>query len=201
MTVSTGISIFLWLYLLPESSPIWVCWITGIISFFLGAGLGFGAAYWPRLGIFIIGCAIGALIGALIYLSVTSTNEDVDETLVFSMSVLASGLLLAVICLIFYDFAVILGSALWGSYLFMRGISIIAGGWPNEIQVFMNASNGTYGTDTMTTGYFVYLFFVCLFFLVSMIAQIKHRSAHNDLYSYKGRFTDLDYKALREKLS
>jgi len=106
-----------------------------LIGLFMGAGLGFGAAYWPRLGIFTIGVCLGALLGGCIYLGVVAgeTEEDVNEDIVFWMSVLASGVLVAIICLIFYDFAVIIGSALMGAYLFIRGISFLIGGYPGEI--------------------------------------------------------------------
>lgn len=203
VTVTTAITTTLWIYVLPSTSPEWTVSIVILIALFMGGGLGFGAAYWPRLGIFTIGTMLGALIGGCIYLGVVAgdTEDDVNEDLVFWMSVLASGLLVAIICLIFYDFAVIIGASIMGAYLFIRGFSFIIGGYPGETSMIMNITNDTFNAESMSTSFFIYLTFMILLFLVSMVAQIKHRSTHNDLYSYKGRFTDLDYKSLRDKLS
>mmetsp|Transcript_82562 Transcript_82562/g.114100 ORF Transcript_82562/g.114100 Transcript_82562/m.114100 type:complete len:223 (-) Transcript_82562:324-992(-) len=135
VTITCALTTTLWVYVLPSTSPVWVVSITILIGLFMGAGLGFGAAYWPRIGILTIGLMLGALLGGCIYLGVVAgdTEGKVNEDLVFWMSVLASGVLVAIICLIFYDFAVIIGAALMGSYLFIRGFSFWIGGYPGEV--------------------------------------------------------------------
>ena len=165
---------------MPESSPVWTVSFTIIIGFFVGGGLGFGASYWPRLGVLIIGLSIGALLGACIYVGVVEdTDGALNEDVVFWMSVLASGVLTGIICLIFYDYAVIIGSAIMGSYLFIRGISfIIDSGYPGEIQMIMNITNGTFNAESMSIQFMTYLSFMILLFIISMVIQIKMRSAH-----------------------
>lgn len=184
LAITCAINSFLWIDIFPSTSPVWAVAITFIVGLCMGAGLGFGAAYWPRLGIFTISCTIGAFIGACIYIGVLAgdTDDSVNGSLVFWMSTLVSGVFLAAICVIFYDFAVIIGSAFIGAFLFVRGVAMLIGGYPGEIEVIMNIKNSTFSSESMPISFFLYISLILLLFLVSLIAQIKHRSKHNDLY-------------------
>ncbi len=45
----------------------WVVWLTLMVSVGMGAGIGFAAQKWARIGVLIIGVWIGGLAGALLY--------------------------------------------------------------------------------------------------------------------------------------
>ena len=51
----------------PNNSPMWVVWLTLIVSVGMGTGIGFAAQKWARIGVLIIGVWIGGLTGALLY--------------------------------------------------------------------------------------------------------------------------------------
>jgi len=56
---------------------------------------------------------------------------------------------------IWEDHIVILATSLIGAYLFIRGISIFAGGFPNEITLYQEISEGTASFSDTFIGYLV----------------------------------------------
>lgn len=54
----------LYMFILPSQYlPMWTVYIFGPMCYCMGAGLGYGAAKWPKVGITVIGFTIGALFG------------------------------------------------------------------------------------------------------------------------------------------
>jgi hypothetical protein len=112
----------LYMWLLPsEFMPMWTVYIFSPVCYFMGAGLGYGAAKWPKIGISVIAFTIGSLFGSFLH-SVISTNvDDTSKHYIVDWAVLvSSGLLAAVICIFLFDYAVILGSGIVGAYLLIR---------------------------------------------------------------------------------
>lgn len=59
---------FLFGAIMPSNTPIWMVWVSIILCFGTGAGLGYGAYNWPKVGVFMIGLTVGAFIGTIIYI-------------------------------------------------------------------------------------------------------------------------------------
>jgi hypothetical protein len=53
---------------MPNSTPHWLVWVTMLLCFGAGAGLGYGAYNWPKIGVFSIGSTVGGFIGTIIYI-------------------------------------------------------------------------------------------------------------------------------------
>lgn len=49
----------------------------------------------------------------------------------------------AVLSMIYFDHAVIIGSAIGGSYALIRGLSMLLGGYPSEFLLYTNYQNNT----------------------------------------------------------
>jgi len=69
---------------------------------------------------------------------------------------------------------IILLTAFLGSYAFVRGISLYAGGFPSETELHDELSAGIITFDTMPKTYYAYLGGIIVVFFVSAIYQIKH---------------------------
>jgi len=111
-----------YIYLLPSTyMPMWSVYIFAPVCFAMGGGLGYGAAKWPRIGITVISFTIGSIFASMIKSAVgpgiqlNSVGFLVDWAIV-----VASGLLVACICIFLFDYAVILGSGVCGAYLLIR---------------------------------------------------------------------------------
>jgi hypothetical protein len=53
---------------MPSSTPHWMIWICLVLCYGAGAGLGYGAYNWPKIGVFSIGSTVGGFIGTIIFI-------------------------------------------------------------------------------------------------------------------------------------
>jgi len=58
----------LYIWILPSAfMPDWSVFVLSFVTFAMGAGLGYGSAKWPKIGILVIGFCLGALVGFAIH--------------------------------------------------------------------------------------------------------------------------------------
>lgn len=111
-----------------------------VVSLFVGIFVGFILQRMLKIGAAIIGAIGGFFIS--IPLSNLLLGWADSDILLQSVSVL-SALILAVLSLKYYDTIVIFGTAVLGSYLFVRGFSLfIEGSFPPESQIFEKIASG-----------------------------------------------------------
>lgn len=55
-------------FVMPHSTPHWMIWVCFGFCYGAGAGLGYGAYNWPKIGVFSIGSVVGGFIGTIIYI-------------------------------------------------------------------------------------------------------------------------------------
>lgn len=68
IAVSNYLLFGLYMFVLPsEYLPMWSIAIFAPVCYMMGAGLGYGAAKWPKIGITVIGFTIGAIFGFLCF--------------------------------------------------------------------------------------------------------------------------------------
>ena len=120
-TFAVGIGSLFVLYatFFPTYFPVVSVLLVGYVTFGMGAGLGYGAAKWPRIGILIMGISLGSLFGYSIYW--LFLLRSLANTLLIKWLVVAStGLLSAIVCIFLYDYAVIITSCIFGAYALVR---------------------------------------------------------------------------------
>ena len=93
----------------------------------------------------LIGTWIGGLLGAILYSLVFYLFAKNNPILALWLTIAFCAVIIAILSMIFFDHAVIIGSALGGSYVFVRGFTEFAGGYPNEFLIYENYNNGTIG--------------------------------------------------------
>lgn len=151
-------------FVLPASTPQYIVWITVFFSMGVGAGLGYGVYNWPKAGIVTLGFVSGSFWGTMVYvifLSAYTGNQKLVLDMQFSDSVQTSEgiskpiqdiqseeidqLLICIsICatacialsVFYFEQAIIYGTCFCGSYLLVRGVSVLIGGFPNEFLLF-----------------------------------------------------------------
>lgn len=84
------------------------------------------------------------------------------------------------VCLAYYfsENIVILSTSFIGSYLFIRGISMIFGGYPSEMELYNEISTGTAEFSTSFIGYLVAM---AVFFVLGAYYQ-THKKNQEDHY-------------------
>jgi len=105
--------------------------------------VGFILTKMLKIGAAIIGAIAGGFIAAALYNLFFFYS---DSSVLFWVMVGLSALIMAYLSKRYYDKIVIFGTAFIGSYSFFRGISLFAGYFPSEYEVYMSVSGGSTGT-------------------------------------------------------
>lgn len=104
----------------PASSPYWLVWLTLFVALGIGAGIGYATMTWARMGVLCMGAWIGGLIGGLLYTMVFYLFATDNPLLVLWLTIAFCGVIVSVLSMIFFDHAIIIGSAIGGSYMALR---------------------------------------------------------------------------------
>lgn len=119
VSVAAFILIIMFALVYPTDSPMWVVWLTLVVSFGIGAGIGYATQRWARFGVLLLGLWIGGLLGAIMYcmfLHVFNNGGNTGLWVILGIF----GAVCAVLSMIYFDHAVIYGSAMGGAYTFVR---------------------------------------------------------------------------------
>jgi len=96
------------------------------------------------------------------------------------------------LAIIFFDYTVIFASCIVGSYLAIRGISQIIGGFPNEFLIYEALVNQKFMAQQGS--FFLYVLLMILLAVFTIQRQLRKRRENLEIYSYK-RF-DFRYRRL-----
>jgi hypothetical protein len=205
--------------ILPASSPQYIVWITIVMSFFIGLGAGYGVYAWPKAGVISIGASMGALLGTLIYVmfmsgmtgnaevalglsnkkstetvevnGVLKTYADIQSEEMFQlmMSLGFCIFICSALAVAFYEQAVLFGTSVIGSYLLIRGLAVMFGGFPNEFMVYDAIRNQAFMSNNRMM--FVYILAMLILATLSIKRQASLRktggSLHYKKYDFKYR--------------
>ena len=189
----------LFIFVLPNFSPVWTVPIVGTVCLGMGIGMGYGAAKWPKIGVMIMGFSLGSLLGFLIYWSFMESS--VSSTTAKVITVCGVALFTALMYIIIFDYMVIMTSAIFGAYILIRGLTMYTGGYVNEFTVVLATTNGDIGDIKWTM--ILYWVLMVLLALISINAQLKDRRLNLEAYAYKknshAQFEN--YRSMRERIT
>lgn len=106
-----------------------------------------------------------------------------NEALAVWITVATAALITSILSMVFFDQACIIGSALGGSYALIRGISVYAGGYPNEFLIFNAFKYST--LDDLAVSFYIYITVFVVVAVISIVIQMKMRSTHMEQYNYR----------------
>jgi len=152
-----------------------------IISGAVGVAIGWLLKSMIKIGACVLGGVAGFFLGFTLYNFALAWTENI-----YILIALSFGLAIALAYTAFKHFnaIVIFGTSLIGSYSFIRGISIFAGHYPNEVMIFNQLSNGV---KPELDGYF-YLYFsgIVVMFVLGVVYQHKTKNDNH------GNFTKVE---------
>jgi len=128
-----------------------------LICIVIGAGLAWGCVWFPSVNAVLLGVVVGYLFGSLFY------NLEV-KVVQINPQALYWGTL--TVCIIFVsiaggfmkDYMVCLATGMVGAYAFVRGISVFAGGYPDETYVMLLIQKKEYTQFGRVFGPMIYLY-------------------------------------------
>jgi len=138
-------------------------------SILLGLLGGYVLYKCQRLGATIIGGWGGFLLGVVFN---TTVLWAASSEVAFWIISISFALIAAALAFIFYYHAVILSTSFVGSYFFVRGISLYAGGFPNEYALIEAISSGA--VPHIQWWFYLYLFFIIVITVLCVCVQYRH---------------------------
>jgi hypothetical protein len=128
--MTTGlILIVLYSFILGPSIKTWLTWMIVSLSLLIGLIVGILLARTRKLYAVIVAAFAGFLTGVLLNEAVLYLAKS--KILFWSVNV-GLTVLCALLALVWFNSAILLSTSLVGSYLTVRGVSLFAGGFPNE---------------------------------------------------------------------
>jgi hypothetical protein len=140
-----------------------VCFIVAIC---LGVLLAWLLYKTWKVGALVLGGVAGVFAGITFYNLVLFATESFWLLLTLAVVCGALGVFLAHK---FFDLVVILATSLVGAYSFIRGISMFAGGFPNELVLFQQLANNV--VPKLGWEFYVYLVAIIILFILGSIFQ------------------------------
>ena len=160
---------------LPSGCKQWIIWIMFGVGVILGITAGvFAFKYHEGCMAFLTGGIGGFFLGQFLY-NLFGNRIPVNGTVMNIVFIVAAIGALIAVAFFFKKFIVIFATSLIGSYCIVRGISLVAGKFPDEITVIDLRSRGE--TEQLkallTWQVYVYLAAIGLCTIISMIIQYK----------------------------
>ena len=124
-------------YVLPSGCAEWIIWVMFAVGIILGCTAGyFTFKYHDKVMALLTGGISGFFIGQFLYnLFGNQIPLEVNGIVINIIFVVISIGVMIAIAIFFKKFIVIFATSFIGAYCFIRGISLFAGGFPDEIKV------------------------------------------------------------------
>lgn len=116
-------------------------WITFGICAAIGVFVGLILAKMVKVGTAVLTAWGGVCLAMMLYAAFVYKLDN-DSKIVFYIFLILMGASFAVLGYYAFNHAVIISTAIIGSYAFIRGISMYAGGFPNEFQLVQMIKSG-----------------------------------------------------------
>lgn len=152
--------IFLLILLIFNPSTV-VVWIILGVSLLGGIVLGYFVAKYKRavLG-FLLGGYMGYILGLLLY-NVAFIHIQYNPTMIYWMTIILSILIACVFSYFLFEHLLIVSTSFCGAYALIRGISLYAGGFPNESYIIDLINKKEYDTLKLALTPIVYVYVAC----------------------------------------
>jgi hypothetical protein len=148
-------------------------WVVFLICVIIGCILGYLAVTLEKLGFFALGVALGVIGGMFLYQGVLAPFLSGHGSAVFYVFCGVLGLVGGLLSLWLYKDVIIFSTSAVGSYMAVRAVSVIFGGFPAEEEVASGAAS-------FTPVAYVYLVCIGVLFVAGLIVQFKHKKEQED---------------------
>jgi hypothetical protein len=152
-----------------------VGWIVLVLSLVGGCIVGLLLAKLTKLGAMVLAGWGGVTLGLMLY---GAFLYHINSQVFFWFFIVACAGICALASLWAYDHVLIISTAISGSYMFVRGISMYAGGYPNEATLETLIKNGL--ESAIPNTFYAYLAGIVVMMILAMIVQYKTLKAEKD---------------------
>jgi len=177
--IGVAAAMFLSLYLIFSNVTFalstWQFWTIVAVSAVLGALAGWLIAKVERLPGGVLGGIVGFILGFVIY-NFMMKYINSNPTVVYWCCIVFSIIICALLGLWLSDYILIIGTSIVGGYAAIRGISFMAGGFPDEKQVYQLIQNQEWNQVSALMTWQVYVYLSCFLVLavIGMFIQFKY---------------------------
>lgn len=162
-------------YILPSGCAEWIIWVMLAVGLILGGAAGyFVLIYNDKVISFVCGGVAGFFVGQFLF-SLFGNRIPANGMVIYWVFIAVSIIVLTVVAWCFKKFIVIFTTSFIGSYCFIRGISLFAGGFPDETTVIdmRNKGEDEQLSDLLTWEVYVYLAAILILTVLSVYIQFK----------------------------
>lgn len=153
---------------LQDNTASWVSWTVVSIAILLGLLGGYLMLKIEKFGGALLAGWGGFCLGVLL-------NETVlylaNSAVLFWCVNIGLAIIFAILGFVAFDHAIILATSFIGSYMTMRGIGIMAGGFPNEYVLINEIEAGAF--DNIDPVFYAYLAGIVIMTILAAIVQFK----------------------------
>lgn len=160
---------------LKDTTENWVGWVVLVCSILIGLVAGFFVMKLERLGAALLAGWGGFLLGMML-------NEmafyKVGSVALFWSLAIGCAIIAAVLSFFLFEHVLIIGTAFGGAYMLVRGVSMYAGGFPNEFTLISQVQAGD--TSAFSNWFYLYMACIVLFSVGGAIVQYKTARKENE---------------------
>lgn len=155
-----------------------VQWVIVIGSAVIGLLIGYAVQKYRSIGVACLAAWGGVALGLLL-----TTTFFVENTYAKYSMIIGCAIILGFLAFKVEKYVVIGVTGIVGSYMIVRGISLYAGGFPNEMALGKEIEEGGISFDEFPKTFYGYLAGIGVCAIVGVIVQIKqnsHKDAQNN---------------------
>lgn len=154
---------------LSDNTEDWVGWTVMGCCILIGLIVGVIMYKIKKVGAAILAGWGGFMLGLL--LNETVMYKAQSEILFWCVAI-ACAVVAAVLTFFIIGHVLVVSTSFIGAYLFVRGISLYAGGYPNEFELIKKVQSGA--TPHVDPWFYAYLAGIVVAFVIGLIVQYKH---------------------------
>lgn len=154
----------------PENVWEYAVWVILGIWAIIGILAGVFIGKKRKWGIAVVGAFGGVMLGLLL---TTIFGSLIDNAVVYYLIIASCGILAFIIAFKVEKFVLIISTSFIGSYFIIRGISMYAGGFPNETQLHTMVRDGLVDWSSFPKIFFAYLAGILVLTICTTIFQWK----------------------------
>ena len=134
----------------------------------LGIAIAFIAFSFESFNAVILGVVVGYLFGSLLYNLLVKVVAGVNPQALYWTTLVTCILFISIAGGFMKAYMVVLATSLVGSYAFVRGISVYAGGYPDETYVMTLINKGEYDQFGRVFGPMIYVYIGGIFIMTGI---------------------------------
>jgi len=182
MMVGVFISAFVIIYLfystfLKKETELWIVWAVLGGSILVGLLLGFILQKYAKVGAFVLAGWGGFTLGLILYNTVVYKLVGGSSGAYWGFNI-ACALIMGCLAYFLYDHIIIQCTSIFGSFLAVYGVGLVAGHYPNPFTIQEKIKNGT--LKDIDPLYYAYLGGNIVLYIMGCVVQYRHKKKYPD---------------------